>query len=72
MARRYAPCVVKYSKSSGISKAKLQKSYNRGVGAFKNPGPSRPNMRKEQWACARVRKLARLKKRAGYDQDLLR
>ena len=72
MARRYAPCVKKAAKRSCISPSKLQKSYNRGIGAFKNPGPSRPNMRKEQWACARVNKLARLKTKAGYDQDLLR
>ena len=29
-------------------------------------------MSAQQWACARVNKLARLKKRAGYDRDLLR
>ena len=74
MARRYAPCVKKAAKRSGISPAKLQKSYNRGIGAYRtNPGSVRPSVKsKEQWACARVNKLARLKKRAGYDQDLLR
>ena len=35
-------------------------------------GDPGPKMSKQQWACARVNKLARLKRRAGYDQDLLR
>ena len=70
---RYPACVVNASKRSGISKAKLQKSYNRGVGAWKSnyTGP-RPKVSKQAWACGRVNKLARLKRRAGYDQDLLR
>ena len=80
---RYPSCVTKASKRSGISKSKLLKSYKRGIGAWKtNPGSVRnvrgvkggpgPKMSKEAWACARVNKLARLKRRAGYDQDLLR
>ena len=80
---RYTACVTKASKRSGISKSKLLKRYKRGIGDWKtNPGSVRnvrgvkggpgPKMSKEQWACARVNKLARLKKRAGYDQDLLR
>ena len=83
MVRKYPSCVVKSSKKSGISKSKLLKSYKRGIGAHKTNRASVRNMqgkkyaggkkmRKEQWACARVNKLARLKKRAGYDQDLLR
>ena len=83
MARRYPSCVKSASKRSGISKGTLLKSYKRGIGAYKtNPGSVRnirgvkggpgPKMSKEQWACARVNKLARLKSRAGYDQDLLR
>ena len=83
MARRYPSCVKSASKRSGISKGRLRKSYKRGIGAYKtNPGSVRnirgvkggpgPKMSKEQWACARVNKLARLKRRAGYDQDLLR
>ena len=83
MARRYPSCVKSASKRSGISKGRLLKSYKRGIGAYKtNPGSVRnirgvkggpgPKMSKEQWACARVNKLARLKSRAGYDQDLLR
>jgi len=39
---------------TGRSKASLQKIFNKGVGAFKTAGPSRPNMTKEQWAYARV------------------
>lgn len=46
--------LAKVAKLSGIKKSALQKIYNKGVGAFKNPGPSRPNMAKEQWAMARV------------------
>ena len=76
------PCVVNASKTSGIPKRALLKSYKRGIGAWKtNPGSVRnkrgkkggkgPRMAKERWACARVQKLAKLKKRAGYDQDLL-
>ena len=82
MARRYPSCVKSASKRSGISKGKLLKSYKRGIGAHKtNPGSVRnirgvkggpgPKMSKEQWACARVNKLARLKGRAGYDRDSL-
>jgi hypothetical protein len=85
MARKYPSCVVKASKRSGISKSKLQKSYNRGIGAWKNnPGsvrsrsnpkkrgvPKSQRMSANQWACARVNKLAKLKKRAGYDRDLV-
>lgn len=83
MARKYPSCVIKSSKKSGISKSKLMASYKRGIGAHKTNRASVRNMQgkkyaggkkmsKEQWACARVNKLARLKKRAGYDKDLLR
>ena len=80
---KYPKCVVTASKRSGISKPKLLKSYKRGIGAWKtNPssvrnrrgvkgGPGK-KMSKQRWACARVKKLARKGKRAGYDQDLLR
>jgi len=82
MAKRYPKCVQSASKRSGLSKGKLLKSYKRGIGAWKtNPssvrnkrgvkgGPGK-RMSKERWACARVNKLAKLKKRAGYDKDLL-
>ena len=83
MTRRYPTCVTNASKRSGISKSKLLKSYKRGIGAHRtNPGSVRnvrgvkggpgKKMSAQQWACARVNKLARLKRRAGYDQDLLR
>lgn len=42
------------AKLTGIKKSALQKIYNKGTGAFKNPGPSRPNMTKQQWSYARV------------------
>jgi len=42
------------SKLTGYKKSGLQTIYNKGVGAFKTAGPSRPNMKKEQWAMARV------------------
>lgn len=81
--KRYPSCVVKGSKKSGISKSKLLKSYKRGIGAHRTNRASVRNMQgkkyaggkkmsAQQWACARVNKLVRLKKRAGYDQDLLR
>ena len=56
MARRYAPCVKKAAKRSGISPSKLQKSYNRGIGAYRtNPGSVRPHIKSpEEWAYARV------------------
>lgn len=79
---RYPSCVTNASKRSGISKSKLLKSYKRGIGAHKTNRASVRNMQgkkyaggkkmsKERWACARVNKLAKLKKRAGYDKDLL-
>ena len=71
---RYPSCVINSSRKSGISTAKLYQSYRRGIGAFyNNPSSVRPNVKSpQQWACARVNKLARLKRKAGYDQDLLR
>ena len=42
------------AKLTGIKRSALQKIYNKGIGAFKTAGPSRPNMTKEQWAFARV------------------
>ena len=83
---KYPKCVITASKKSGISKSKLLRSYKRGIGAWKTSprsvrslkNPKKRNVPKSQrmspqmWACARVNKLARLKRRAGYDQDLLR
>lgn len=42
------------AKLSNIKLSAIQKIYNKGVGAFKTAGPSRPNMTKESWAYARV------------------
>lgn len=42
------------SRLSGIKLSAIQKIYNKGVGAFKTAGPSRPNMTKESWAFGRV------------------
>ncbi len=42
------------SRLTGFKKSGLQTIYNKGIGAFKTAGPSRPNMKKEQWAMARV------------------
>ncbi len=42
------------SRLTGFKKSGLQTIYNKGVGAYKTAGPSRPNMKKEQWAMARV------------------
>ena len=77
---KYPTCVKRNAKRLGISNAKVQKSYNRGIGAWKNnPGSVRnvrgvkggpgKKMSKQQWACARVNKLRR---GGNYDQDLLR
>lgn len=46
--------LAKIARLTGIKKSALQKIYNKGIGAFKTAGPSRPNMKKEQWAMARV------------------
>tara|TARA_Y100001937_G_C7060060_1_gene303310 strand:- start:351 stop:596 length:246 start_codon:yes stop_codon:yes gene_type:complete len=80
---KYPSCVINASKKSGISKSKLLQSYKRGIGAHKTNIASVRNlqgkkyaggkkMSAQQWACARVNKLARLKFKAGYDKDLLR
>ena len=56
----------------------LDDVYDRGVGAFKTAGPSRPNMTKEQWATARIYAFImkaydavnKGKKKINQDQDL--
>lgn len=80
---KYPSCVIIAAKKSKISKRNLLASYKRGIGAWKTNPSSVRNLRgkkggrgrrmsKQQWACARVNKLAKLKRRAKYDQDLLR
>jgi len=46
--------LTKIAKLTGIKRSALQKIYNKGTGAFKTAGPSRPNMTKEQWSYGRV------------------
>ena len=79
---RYASCVKKGAKRSKHSKAKLQKVYNRGVGAWSSsPGsvrsrinpkkrgvPKSQRMSKQQWACARVNSFVRGSRK--HDLDL--
>ena len=76
---RYNSCVKKGAKRSKHSKSKLQKVYNRGVGAWKNNprsvrnvkgvkgGPGK-KMSKQQWACARVNSFVRGSRK--HDLDL--
>lgn len=61
------------AKLSGIKKSILQKIYNRGTGAFKTAGPSRPNMTKESWSFARVyASINPASKASKADADLLK
>lgn len=46
--------LTKIAKLTGIKRSALQKIYNKGTGAFKTAGPSRPNMTKEQWSYGRI------------------
>ena len=46
--------LAKIARLSGISRSAIQKIYNKGIGAYKTAGPSRPNMTPEQWAYGRV------------------
>ncbi len=39
---------------TGYKLSGLQTIYNKGTGAFKTAGPSRPNMTKEQWSMGRI------------------
>ncbi len=45
----------KISKLSGIKRSSIQKIFNKGIGAAKTAGISRPNVKSpEQWAYGRV------------------
>jgi len=46
--------ITEISKLSGYKRSGLQTIYNKGVGAFKTTGPSRPNMTKESWGMSRI------------------
>ena len=69
---------AKMTKLTGIPKKVLDDVYDRGIGAFKTVGPSRPNMTKEQWATARIYAfimkaydaVKKGKKKINQDQDL--
>ena len=64
--------IEKYSKSSGISKAKLRQVAKRGMGAFYSSG-SRPGQTPTSWAIGRVRSFATGKGGARKaDADLLK
>ena len=67
-----AAVINKYAKSSGMSKAKLEKVYKRGLGAYYSQG-SRPGVSAHQWAAGRVRSFATGKGGARKaDSDLIR
>ncbi len=83
MARRTPACVRSQAKKYGVSESILLASWKRGIGAHKTNRASVRNLQGKKyaggtkmsamrWACARSGKLARLKTKAGYDQDLLR
>jgi len=61
----------KISKLTGYKKSGLQKIFNKGIGAFKTAGPSRPNMNKNQWASARVYSAVMKGGAYKYDKSLL-
>lgn len=42
------------SRLTGYKKSGLQTIYNKGTGAFKTAGPSRPNMNIQSWSYGRV------------------
>ena len=45
----------KIAKLSGIKRSAIQKIYNKGIGAAKTAGISRPNVKSpEQWAFSRI------------------
>lgn len=46
--------LAEIAKISKMKKSILQEVYNRGTGAFRTAGPSRPNMTVESWSMARV------------------
>ena len=58
---------------SGFSLSGLKKIYNKGIGAAKTAGISRPQVKsKEQWAYARVyAAVSKGSKTAKIDKDLL-
>jgi len=73
VAKKSAKAAVldKYAKSSGFSRAKLAKVYQRGLGAYYSSG-SRPGVSAHQWAAGRVKSFATGKGGARKaDSDLI-
>jgi len=67
--------LMEIAKISKMKKSVLQEVYNRGTGAFKTAGPSRPNMTKEQWSTARIYAFVnKLEKgvKLNHDTDLIK
>lgn len=60
------------AKLSGMPRAALQEVYNRGTGAFKTAGPSRPNMTVQSWSFGRVYSFVMKRKTTfgGADKDI--
>ena len=46
--------IKEISDITGYKLSGLQTIYNKGTGAFKTAGPSRPIMTKEQWSMSRI------------------
>jgi len=60
------------AKITGYKLSGIQKIYNKGTGAFKTAGPSRPNMTKAQWSYGRVYSAVMKGGAYKYDKDLLK
>jgi len=65
--------IKEISTLSGYKLSGLQKIYNKGIGAAKTAGISRPNVKsKEQWAVARVyASISKGSKSSKIDKELL-
>jgi len=65
--------IKEISTLSGYKLSGLQKIYNKGIGAAKTAGISRPNVKsKEQWAIARIyASISKGSKSSKIDKELL-
>tara|TARA_R110000772_G_scaffold2756_9_gene10049 strand:- start:1768 stop:2031 length:264 start_codon:yes stop_codon:yes gene_type:complete len=60
------------AKLTGYKLSNIQKIYNKGTGAFKTAGPSRPGMSIQSWSYGRVyASVSKGSKSAKIDKDLL-
>ena len=60
------------AKLTGYKLSNIQKIYNKGTGAFKTAGPSRPNMSIQSWSYGRVyASVSKGSKSSKIDKDLL-